>query len=171
MNKTKELSLNGISIALIAVATMVIKVPVPATEGYIHLGDSMIYIVSILFGWKTGLIAGGLGSALADLFSGYAHWAFPTLIIKGLEGLIIGKIAYKTTQNTSLRIKDIIAALTGGGWMVLGYYLAGVILTHSFAVPLSSIPWNIIQAVGGAIIAFPIIFAIIKSNILKFLHN
>lgn len=171
MDKTKELSLNGILIALVAIATMIIKVPVPATEGYIHLGDSMIYIASILFGWKTGLIAGGLGSALADLFSGYAHWAFPTLIVKGLEGLIIGKIAYKTTQDTSLRIKDIAAAFIGGSWMVLGYYLAGVILTNSFAVPLSSITWNIIQAIGGAVIAFPIIFAIIKTNVLEFLHN
>ncbi|ADL12671.1 ECF transporter S component [Acetohalobium arabaticum] len=171
MNKTKELSLNGILIALVAIATMAIKVPVPATEGYIHLGDSMIYLASILFGWKTGLIAGGLGSALADLFSGYAHWAFPTLIIKGLEGLIIGKIVHQTARNTSLRIKDIIAAFIGGGWMVLGYYLAGAVLTNSLIVPLSSIPWNIIQAVGGAIIVFPIIFAIIKSNILDYLNN
>lgn len=171
MNKTKELSLNGILIALVAIATMAIKVPVPATEGYIHLGDSMIYLASILFGWKIGLIAGGVGSALADIFSGYAHWALPTLIIKGLEGLIIGKIAYKTAHNTSLRIKDIIAAFTGGGWMVLGYYLAGAIITNSLVVPLSSIPWNIIQAVGGAVIAFPIIFAIIKSNILDYLNN
>ncbi|SJZ75453.1 ECF transporter S component [Selenihalanaerobacter shriftii] len=167
MNKTKELSLKGLLIALVTVSTMVIKVPVPATEGYIHLGDSMIYLSSILFGPGVGLIAGGLGSALADLLSGYGHWALPTLIIKGIEGLIIGKIAIRSRGETSVRFKDVIAALLGGGWMVAGYYLGGAILTKSFIAPLSSIPWNIIQAVGGAVIAFPVLFAILKTDLLE----
>ena len=41
--------------------------PVPFTRGYIHLGDSMIFIAAILFGWRVGALAGGLGSALADV--------------------------------------------------------------------------------------------------------
>ena len=34
------------------------------------------------------MIAGGIGSALADILTGYSHWAIFTLIIKGLEGYI-----------------------------------------------------------------------------------
>lgn len=171
MKRARKLSLGGLLIALVTVATMAIKIPVPATEGYIHLGDSMIYLTSILFGGKFGLLAGGLGSGLADLFSGYTHWAFPTLIIKGLEGLIIGKIAYRVKRSTSLTKRDIIAALLGGSWMVIGYYLAGAILTQSFVVPLASITWNIVQAVGGAVIAFPIIFAILRTGLIEDLFD
>ncbi|MGM0470721.1 MAG: ECF transporter S component [Bacillota bacterium] len=171
MNQTKKIALGGLLTALVAVATMSIKVPLPTNNGYLHLGDSMIYLSSILFGWKFGLIAGGLGSALADLFSGYAAWAVPSLIIKGIEGLIIGKIAYDSQRDDSLTIKDIIATLVGGSWMILGYYLFGVIVKNSFHVPLSNIPGNIIQAISGAVIAFPIIFAILRSDMLHYLKN
>ncbi len=73
-------------VALIFVLTFAIKVPVPFTRGYIHLGDSMIFIAAILFGWRVGALAGGLGSALADVVGGYAFWAIPTFIIKGIMG-------------------------------------------------------------------------------------
>ncbi len=87
---TKELCIQGLLTALVTVCTMVFQIPVSATQGYIHLGDSMILLTSVFFGWKYGMAAGGIGSALADLLSGYAHWAPFTLIIKGGMGLLIG---------------------------------------------------------------------------------
>ena len=90
---TKELCIQGLLTALVTVCTMVFQIPVSATQGYIHLGDSMILLTSVFFGWKYGLAAGGIGAALADLLSGYAHWAPFTLIIKGGMGLLIGLIA------------------------------------------------------------------------------
>ena len=90
---TKELCIQGLLTALVTVCTMVFQIPVSATQGYIHLGDSMILLTSVFFGWKYGMAAGGIGSALADLLSGYAHWAPFTLIIKGGMGLLIGLIA------------------------------------------------------------------------------
>lgn len=81
-------------VALIFVLTFAIKVPVPFTRGYIHLGDSMIFIAAILFGWRVGALAGGLGSALADVVGGYAFWAIPTFIIKGIMGgALVGLIS------------------------------------------------------------------------------
>ena len=68
----KQLCIKGLLTALVTMATMVISIPVPATNGYIHLGDSVISIASIFFGWEYGLIAGGLGSMMADILSGYA---------------------------------------------------------------------------------------------------
>ena len=61
---TKQVCINGLFIALVCLSTMVLQVPVPATSGYIHLGDSVILIVSVFFGWKYGMIAGGVGSQL-----------------------------------------------------------------------------------------------------------
>ena len=78
---TKKIVLNGLMISLVCLATMAIQIPVPGTNGYVNIGDAIIFITSILFGPTPGMIAGGIGSALADIQSGYTHWALFTLII------------------------------------------------------------------------------------------
>jgi uncharacterized membrane protein len=73
--KIKSIIYAGMMIALVFVATYVIKIPIPFTQGYIHAGDAMIFLSAILFGPLIGGLAGGIGSAMADLFGGYAIWA------------------------------------------------------------------------------------------------
>ncbi|MGH2436917.1 MAG: ECF transporter S component, partial [bacterium] len=92
--RTRELTVLALLIALTTAATMVIRIPVPATQGYLNLGDSMVYVSALLFGPLAGLVAGGIGSALADWLGGYAQFALYTLVIKGLEGLLVGLIAW-----------------------------------------------------------------------------
>lgn len=101
--KLKNLVITGIMVALIFVLTFAIKIPVPFTRGYIHLGDSMIFVASILFGWHVGALAGGLGSALADIVGGYAFWAIPTFIIKGTMGALVGLISDTYRKKYSLK--------------------------------------------------------------------
>lgn len=151
-NKTKLIVLNGLMIAFVCVATMVIQIPVPMTEGYVNLGDSIIFVTSIVFGPIPGMVAGGIGSALADILTGYSHWAIFTLIIKGLEGYIVGFIVRK---NTNL-VKNIIATLLGVIVMVCGYLLAGGFLQGSLIVSLGSVPSNIIQGIMSMIIGIPL---------------
>lgn len=64
------------------------QIPIPATQGYVNIGDSIVLISAIFFGPQVGFVAGGLGSGLADLLSGYPQWAIATFIIKGIEGLV-----------------------------------------------------------------------------------
>lgn len=151
-NKTKLIVLNGLMIAFVCVATMVIQIPVPMTEGYVNIGDSIIFVTSIVFGPIPGMLAGGIGSALADILTGYSHWAIFTLIIKGLEGYIVGFIVRK---NTNL-LKNIIATLLGVIVMVCGYLLAGGFLQGSLIVSLGSVPSNIIQGIMSMIIGIPL---------------
>lgn len=165
MKNSKQLALAGLFIGLVTVATMTISVPTPATNGYINVGDSMIFIIAILFGAKYGLLAGGIGSALADIFLGYTHWALPTLIIKGLQGFIVGKIAGNKRDGHSFKLRDILGVLLGGAWMVTGYYIGGAILKGSWLAPLDSVVGNIVQAVGGAVIALPVVYALLKANV------
>ncbi|MGM0369096.1 MAG: ECF transporter S component [Bacillota bacterium] len=171
MNKTKKLALNGLLIALVTVATYLIRIPVPATSGYINAGDSMIFLASILFGPQAGLIAGGLGSALADLLAGYAQYAPITLIVKGLEGWIVGKIAIQAGKRTGLETKDILAVVIGGLVMIAGYYLGEAILLKSFIAPVAEIVPNIGQAVGSAVIALPLIYAVLKTDIVEIIDK
>lgn len=71
--------------ALVTVATAFIKIP--TALGYQHPGDSMVYLAACVLPGPYGIIASGIGGALADILSGYAHWAIPTFIIKCLNAV------------------------------------------------------------------------------------
>jgi len=58
----------------------------------------MVCITALLFGPIVGGNAGGLGSMLADLILGYAHYAPATLVIKGFEGLVVGFLGSRTPK-------------------------------------------------------------------------
>jgi uncharacterized membrane protein len=90
-----EVSIITTFTALVAVSTMMFSVYVPATKGYFNLGEVMVYISAILFGARVGGIAGGLGSMIADILLGYPIFAPATLIIKGLEGTVVGFLSKK----------------------------------------------------------------------------
>ena len=151
----QNLTILGLLIALVAVSTMAIKIPTIATQGYIHLGDSMIFLAAIMFGKKKGAIAGGLGSAMADLLLGYTHWILPTFFIKALMGYGIGIIADQESNNL-INLRNIIALVFGASWMVFGYFVAGGIMKGSFLVAASSVPANLVQGFVGALLFIPI---------------
>lgn len=69
-NATQKIVITSLLAALTCVATIIIKIPSPL-KGYLNLGDCVV----LLSGWTLlpvyGFLAAGLGSALADLFSGY----------------------------------------------------------------------------------------------------
>lgn len=166
---TKELCIQGLLTALVTVCTMVFQIPVSATQGYIHLGDSMILLIGVFFGWRYGMVAGGVGSALADLLSGYAHWAPFTLIIKGLMGLIIGLVSdFAGRQEKFFTMRNFLASVAGIAWMVFGYFIGGGILKSSFAVAATSIPENMVQGIAGAVIFFVVGTAFYKAKVYKF---
>ncbi len=97
--------------ALVFVATFTIKVPVPFTNGYIHPGDSMVFLAGLLLGPFYGAFAAGIGSALADLIAGYTFWMIPTLLIKGLMGFVVGLIATKIKSRVYHLLTGSLAAI------------------------------------------------------------
>jgi uncharacterized membrane protein len=106
-NRSKLKSVNaiaiaGVSAALVAVATNVIKIPTPPTGGYINFGDTMVMFTAMLFGPVIGSFAGGVGSALGDVMGGYPGWAPVTLVVKGIEGLVVGYIAMRIKGTSGL---------------------------------------------------------------------
>jgi len=91
----KDLSTTAIFTGLVTAATIALKVDIPQTRGYFNLGDSMVYITAILFGPLVGGFAGGVGSMLGDVFLGYLSYPPGTLVVKGVEGFIVGYISRK----------------------------------------------------------------------------
>lgn len=162
-----NLIMTGLLMALVTVATMLIKVPIPATNGYINIGDSMIFLAAILFGKKKGALAGGVGSALADLLLGYPQWILPTLIVKGLMGYLVGAIANQESDRL-INARNIIALSFGAIWMASGYLIAATMMYGNFMVAfIEGFPADLIQGFGGAVLFVPVGIALKKTGYFK----
>jgi ECF transporter S component (folate family) len=164
-SKTKKIVIVALFTALVAVATMAVKIP--TINGYIHLGDTLVYLCGIFLGPVYGAIAAGMGSFLADMLSGYAIWAIPSMLIKALDafvfGLIFKKVILSNIKMKSLLLRYIIALLIGGSIMVGGYFITSIVI-YSYAGALAAIIPNAVQAIGGGIIAYPILLALRKQK-------
>ena len=75
----REIVFTGLMTALVFVATYVPHIPIPL--GYAHLGDAVIFLLAVLAPRRSVLFAACLGSAMADIFGGFALWAGPTILI------------------------------------------------------------------------------------------
>ena len=80
-NTALQFSLTVMMTTLVAVSTLLVRIP-NSMGGYFNLGDVLIFITALTFGPIIGGIAGGIGSAIADIV-GFPLFAIPTLIIKG----------------------------------------------------------------------------------------
>ncbi len=134
--------------ALVTVGTLVVRIPNPM-GGYFNLGDVMIFVAALTFTPLIGGVAGGLGSAIAD-FIGFPIFVFPTLIIKGLEGVIAGLI----TNRKSI-FRDILSVVVAGAEMVIGYFLVEWYL-WGIGEAILEVPLNIAQVTIGGLVGIPI---------------
>ena len=82
----RKLVLSAMFAALCCVATMIVQIPTVA--GYTNLGECMCLLAGLVLGPWYGFFAAGIGSGLADLLAGYAHYVPGTFLIKGLVALI-----------------------------------------------------------------------------------
>ncbi len=149
--KIKEMVYTSLLAALICVATFIIKVPSPVTNGYTHLGDGFIFIAVLLMGKKNGAWAGAIGAALADIIGGYSYYAIPTFIIKGIMAFIMGIVIEKLPDR--MRYKWVAGAVLGSVWQVFAYYAVGSLMVGNFISTISEIPGNTIQSAAGIISA------------------
>lgn len=147
-NKTLLLALSGIMAALIFVSTMFLQIP--AGRGYIHPGDALILLAAALLG-APAIPAAAIGSALADLFSGYTVYCLPTLIVKGAMAAIVF-LGLKKGQAVLFR--TFLFFLLAECWMVLGYFLAEwLVLGYGLYGASASVLSNLTQGAGGIILA------------------
>ena len=105
-----KISIGAIMTALNSVITVVFAISIPTSKGgYFNIGESAVYLTAILFGPYIGAIAGGFGAFFADLFLNAATFAPGSLVIKGLEGFIVGFVYYRIVNriDTSKQKKKI----------------------------------------------------------------
>ena len=154
---TKDLVETALLIALVYIATRFINIrlPIAASGGLVHLGNTMLFIAAIVFGPKKGAAAGAFGMGLFDLLSEWAMWAPFTFVVRGIMGYIIGKIAWSNGREGN-------NILVSGVWMIAGYYATEGILYGNWVSPVMSIPGNITQIVVGLVIGVPVAKALKK---------
>lgn len=162
---TKAMAIGGVFAAMVTVGTMVIRIPIPV-GGYIHIGDSLVYLSGILLGPVLGGVASGVGSCIADLF-GYIEYAPATALIKFLDAFIVGLIFMALQKRLSGTMGTVVAYLIGvlaGGAVMIGGYFAYEVMLKGFTYAMGSVSFNVAQAVGGAIIGLPILIALDKTK-------
>ena len=162
-NTTQRIVMAALLAALTCVATMIIKIPSPL-KGYLNLGDCVVLLAGWMLSPTYGFLAAGLGSALADTFSGYVTYVPATFVIKGLMALIAFygfKLLHSKLGNISSRI---ISGIVAEVVMVAGYFLFEGFL-YGFGPSLVNIPANVIQGIAGLIIGTILVKVFEKSKI------
>jgi uncharacterized membrane protein len=136
---------------VVMLSTYLIRIPLPG-GGYFNFGDAAVIFAALYSGPKAGLIAGGAGSALADLI-GFPIFAPITLVAKGLEGLIAG---LGKGQRAFL---NYLFPILGSLMMVIVYFF-GTWLLPAFGIgaAVAEFPANLVQALLANIGARPFIY-------------
>lgn len=162
-NTTQKIVMAALLAALACVATMIIKIPSPL-KGYINLGDCAVLLAGWMLSPMYGFLAAGLGSALADLFSGYVTYAPATFIIKGLMAII----AYFGFRLLHKKLGELPSRIVCGALaeilMILGYFVFEGFL-YGFAASVVNIPANGVQGVAGLVLGIILIKVFEKSKI------
>lgn len=148
----KKLTFTGLMAALICVLTMFPHIPIPAGSGYIHLGDGMILLSAMIVG-PLAIPAAAIGSALADLFSGFALYAPATFVIKGLVALI----AWLLYRKGNI-VRTLIAFIAAEAAMVAGYFAFEWFVAREYAIV--DILGNSIQGISGAALGIAFTYAV-----------
>ena len=127
------------------------------------LGDSVILISAYFFGPVVGALAGGIGSAMADILTGYAIWALPTLLIKTIMPVIACTFFKNNVQRCKVfSIRGIAGAVVTLLFMTAGYVFFGGILYGSAAAGIASAPGLLLKSVVNLAVYLFVAFGISK---------
>ena len=147
----------GVFTALVFVVTAYLHIP--TVNGYIHVGDGLIYLAACLLPWQYAVAVGAGGALLADCLTGFAIWAPGSVIIKAATALLFSSkgVRVMTVRN---RLMLIPAALICAG----GYYLYEALIYGNFVSPLTGIPASLVQSLASALLFVAMGIAIDKMN-------
>jgi uncharacterized repeat protein (TIGR04002 family) len=157
--KLRYITLAGLFAALIALFTAYILHIPAGPNGYIHLGDALIYLAAALLPAPYAMAAGAIGGGLADLLTA-PMWAPATVIIK-----ILIVIPFTSKHNKLLAKRNLIAPVIAMLITITGYYFAELILYGKETAFLVSVTSNSIQGLGSAAVFYILGAALDKTGI------
>ena len=162
----RKMVLTALFTALTCVATMLIQIQMPATQGYVNIGDCFVLLGAWVLGPWFGAFAGGVGSALADLLAGYPHYVPGTLLIKALMA-VISALLYRQLGKKHAYVGQIVGGVAAELWMVLGYFVYAWLILGKGLAAATSIPGNLLQGAIGLVAAIALVAALRESKTLE----
>jgi len=161
LDKYTRLTYGGLIGALVFLGTWILKVPI--VNGYLNLGDGIILISAIILG-PFAAVPAAIGSALADLASGYAMYAPFTFFIKGLVALVPALLLRgRVPTFMTMLIPFILAEVI----MAAGYFVADSMLLTTAGAALS-LPFNLLQGFFGITLGLFGSHIVLRSKIKRF---
>jgi uncharacterized membrane protein len=145
----------------IAALTLIVRIPTPGSFGYLNLGDIGVIFAGLFLRNFYGALAGGLGSAVADIVGGFFIFAPVTFVAKGLEAYVAGTLGIKHP------LWLVIAVLV----MVATYFTAEMFLPNmGWSAAISELFPNFIQASIGSVGGY-LVFKGVQSSFPKSRNN
>ena len=163
------IALVAVLIATTTVVTRAIQIPTLA-KGYANLSDVAITFSGLVFGPWVGMVVGGVGTALADVTSGYVLFFPLSLIAHGLEGFLIGWLGRGRRTVGGMTLAWLIGSLA-----MIAVYLVGEVLFYrvlnpgadsfsaAWVIALTEVPVNAFQALIGGLVGVPLVLAVRKA--------
>lgn len=161
----KRMILTALFTALTCVATLLIQIQTPVTQGYVNIGDCFVLLSAWILGPIYGAFAGGVGAALADLLAGYPHYIAGTLVIKALMA-VIAALLYRAFRKKSSCLGQLVGSLAAELWMVLGYFVFASLILGKGLAAAASIPGNLLQGAICIVAAVALAAALHQAKIL-----
>lgn len=161
------LVLAAVFAALIAVMTAFVSVRTGINDGYLHFGDSMIYLAACMLPLPYACAAAAIGGFAADLLAGAAIWAPFTAVIKACNALpfaLVYTLKKTAKPNRLLNKTTAFMPLVSGAVTVFGYFLAEGLL-YSFPSAAVSMLASLVQAAGSAVIYYAAAAALDKVGV------
>lgn len=158
--KLRYMTTAGIMAALITLMTAYIcHVPVGVNGGYVHFGDSLIYLAAALLPTPYALAAAAIGGGLADLLTA-PMWAPATIIIKMLIAFL-----FSSRRKKIITPRNILACILAYFVTGIGYFLAEYILFESWSIFWVTMSESLIQSGGSAVFFIVFGLALDKANV------
>ena len=143
--KVQLMCITGVFTALVFVVTAYLHIP--TNNGYIHVGDGLIYLAACLLPWHYAMVVGAGGAFLADCLTGFAVWAPGSVIIKALTVLL-----FSSKKDKVINLRNSLAVLPAMIVCAGGDYLYASLIYGKFVSPLAGIPASVTQSVASAIV-------------------
>lgn len=139
---------------------------IPVPGGHLYMNDIIICTAAIILDPLAAFIVGGIGAFLGDMLF-YPLPMFVSLVTHGLQAIVISVFSHYVMKKHPV-LSSGIGVTIGAVIMVVGYSLGRAFIYSTPEYAILKLPYQILQAVVGAVIGMILCW---KYNISKIYHR
>lgn len=162
--------------AIIVMAIYLIRVPMPSaiSRSFVHPGNALVILGSLLMGFKRGTLAAMLGLFIFDLTAGYIT-SVPFTLLENFVVLLVVGLVYRLLKRQdhvlSISVVGIVGAVTKIVIIFIKYVATqlalGSTLTAAISIAFTGMPASLFTGMVTAILV-PILYYPMKKIVVRF---